>query len=478
MTKRSNFLFLVGEDTGRVLGCYGDRYAKTPNLDRLASQGCRFDQAWTVAPVCAPSRSALVTGEFPIKTGTHQMRSKRLNPPRLFTQELRDAGYHVTWPTKLDFNFEAPEGEGGWRDDADEWEDRLRNGELSDGPFLAFYNIGVTHESGMWPDGVHPAGKGASRRGGGWPRPEAVSDPDEAPVMPYHPDTPIVREDVARHYDNLHALDQKVGDLLDALDASGQADNTMVVFLADHGRGLPREKRWCYPAGLHMPLIVRWPGHVKPNSVSDELVSWVDLAPTFLALAGIDKPDNYDGRIFLGDDTEPEPAYAFHARDRMDEAFDLVRTCTDGRWFYVHNGYPQIRMSQRTWYMEAMPTVKELRRLDYEDQLDAHTGIWMSKERQAEELYDLQTDPNCLRNLASDPGREAIRQRMNDAVEAWRERCDDKGRHTERELAEQGLVEDQVDSYRARLDTLPPPYSEVTPPTVTEPSDLEAVYGG
>src|SRR5690606_34792867 len=184
------------------------------------------------------------------------MRSTLLSPPRLFTHELRDAGYYVSWHSKLDFNFEPTEG---WRDDHEDWLPALREGRLNGRPFFLYTNIGITHESRMWPDDDPRRPRAAVSRE--WPaRPPAIHDPQRVPVPPYLPDTPEVRGDIARHYDNLAALDGQVGRILQALDESGQADETIVLYLSDHGRGLPREKRWPYTAGIHMPLIVRWPG--------------------------------------------------------------------------------------------------------------------------------------------------------------------------------------------------------------------------
>ncbi|MEM7808156.1 MAG: sulfatase [Planctomycetota bacterium] len=462
-----NVVLIVGEDTGRLLGCYGDHYAKTPNLDRLASQGCRFDQAWTTSPVCAPSRAAMVTGQFPTKIGTHQMRSKLINPPRLFTQDLQDAGYYVSWPTKLDFNFKEPDG---WVNDRDPWIDRLREGSLGDGkPFFAFVNLNETHESGMWPVGTfapevgHPVEK---------PRSPAVSDPDEAPVPPYLPDVPAVREDIARHYDNIHKIDKDVGEILDALDASGKADDTIVLFIADHGRGLPREKRWPYPAGLHMPMIVRWPGHLDAGSFRHDLVSWVDFAPTFNNLAGKEPSPDHDGRVFLGESTQPGHDVVFGARDRMDESFDRVRSCTDGRWHYVRNFFPQLPCAQRNRYMELMPTVKTMRQMNHEGTLKGPAALFMQRSKPAEELYDLQTDYACVRNLADNPARAGILKRLSERMDRWLEEKPDMGAIKERDLIARGIVEDQFPGISERRGDLPEPYRSETQKSVMEEDEV------
>lgn len=467
--ERPNFLFIIGEDTGRYLACYGDPVAQTPHLDRLASEGCRFDQAWTTSPVCAPSRSALVTGQYPMKIGTHHMRSRLLDPPRLFTHELRDAGYHVSWPTKLDFNLDPTEG---WRDDDEMWQDRLRSGDLPDKPWLLYQNIGITHESTMWPD----EGQGESRPRSWFlqfePRPPRQTDPDAVPLPDYLPDTPAVREDIARHYDNIAELDRQMGGILDALAASGQAENTFVIFLADHGRGLPREKRWPYAPGLRMPLIVRGPG-IEAGSTRDELVSWTDIAPTILSLAGAEIPESYDGQVFLGPDADEPRKYVFGGRDRMDEAFDRVRVVSDGEWLYVRNFYPQIPYAQRLKYMEHLPTMQELRRLRAAGQLAGSDALFMQETKPEEELYDLRLDARCVNNLADDPVARGRRDRLSAALERWIEEIGDLGGVPERELIERGLVEDQITGHRQSLEPLSPEHRIGPELTVVEPGDLE-----
>lgn len=457
-----NLLLLIGEDTGRLLGCYGDPIAQTPNLDRLASQGRRFDQAYTTCPVCAPARSSIVTGQYPTKIGTHQMRSTLLTPPRLFTHELRDAGYHVSWPSKTDFNFTPTEG---WRDDGDDWLDRLREGRMPGRPWFAYTNFQVTHESGMWPP------ESEHQRAGG--RAPAVTDPARVPVPGYLPDTPAVRADIARHYDNIVELDRQVGAVLDALEASGEADRTVVLFIADHGRGLPREKRWCYTAGLHMPLIVRGPG-VQPG-VDDRLVSWVDLAPTLLTLAGVPIPGAYDGQPFLGAGSETPRQHVFAGRDRMDEAFDRVRIARDGRYHYVRNFYPRIPYAQRNQYMERMPSMAELRRLHAAGELRGSRAVFMQASKTPEELYDLAADPQCLHNLADSPAHAEAKRGLAAALDRWLRETGDLGAVPERELIARGLVMDRMDEYRARIEPLPPEHRIGLPLTVLEPQDLDAM---
>lgn len=453
-----NIILLIGEDTGLTLGCYGDPDAKTPNLDRLAAEGTRYTHAISTCPVCAPSRSSIVTGVYPWSLGTHQMRSTLLAPPRLFTHELRDAGYFVNWHTKTDFNFEPDTAGGGtpWRDADHDWRVELAHGTLPQQPFFLYRNFGVTHESTMWDESEH---------GGAWQErlreqhrlaPDQRHDPAAVRVPAYLPDTPEVRTNLARYYDALSIQDAQVGEVLAALEQSPYAGNTIVIYMTDHGRGLPREKRWCYDAGIHLPLLVRMPGQT-PGQVCEDVVNWVDIAPTILSLAGVAAPRHYQGQAFLGDAKAATPRRcAFAGRDRMDESFDHVRIARDARWHYIRNTFPKIPYSQRNHYMERMNATQVLRRMRAAGTLTGDAGVWMSDAKPAEELYDAVADPAMVRNLADEAAHASTLARMRAALDEHLHRVGDLGVTDERELVERGLVKDRIDEYRARSEPLPP----------------------
>jgi arylsulfatase A-like enzyme len=295
------------------------------------------------------------------------------------------------------------------------------------------------------------------------------------PVPAYLPDTPVVRRDIAQHDDNTAEVDRLVGQRLEALEASGLAQNTVVIFIVDHGRGLPREKRWPYPAGLHMPLIIRWPGKIGPGTVEHRLVSWVDLAPTILRIAGVEVPKHYDGLAFLGPggvSVQPEREHAFGGRDRMDEALDRQRVCTDGRYWYVRNFFPQLPYAQRVRYMENGPTTQELRRLHAAGELHGSAEVFMQPTKPAEEFYDLAGDPDAVSNLVDDPAHEGTLQRLRLAMDDWLEGDWDLGAVPERELIQRGLQEDQLDQYRSRIEPLPPAQQIGPELTVLEPHEV------
>ncbi|TVQ26847.1 MAG: sulfatase [Spirochaetaceae bacterium] len=453
-TGRPNFILLVGEDTGRQHGCYGDPAGTTPTIDALADSGLRYTNACATGTVCAPSRAALVTGRYQWSFGAHHMRSTVCDPPRLFTHELRDAGYHVRWPGKTDFNFEPPTD---FADGTADWIDDLGAGRLPETGFFVFHNLGVTHESTMWPDESPHSGMVQERLAREHElSPDERHDPTRVPVPPYLPDTEAVRTSLARYYDALTLQDHDVARVLEALRASPYAENTIVMYMSDHGRGVVREKRWCYEAGIHLPLIVHGPGITA--GVDEQTVSWVDVAPTVLTLAGVPVPDGYHGLPFLTADREPAERrreIAFAGRDRMDEGFDRVRAARSRQFLYIRNDYPDIPYAQRLTYMERHPATHEVRRLAAEGQLNTAQMLWMQPQKPAEELYDVEADPANVHNLVDDAVYSGQRDALRAALEAELSRTDDLGLKSERKLIAEGVVTDRLTEYSERLEPLP-----------------------
>ncbi|MEM6552139.1 MAG: sulfatase [Planctomycetota bacterium] len=451
-----NFLFLVSEDVGIHHGCYGNPYAHTPHIDRLASEGVRYTHAFTTCPVCAPSRSTMVTGQYPYAIGTHLMRCVLRDPPRLFTHELQDAGYHVAWPTKTDFNFTPTDN---WCTNTDAWWEQAP----PDKPFFLFRNFGVTHESSMWRDPDQQAQATPDV-------PDALRHrPEDAPVPADLFDCPEVRNQQVLYHDSLTQADHEIGQCLDWLDQHNLRDNTIVVYLSDHGCGLPRNKRWCFDPGIHMPLIIRFPNTPQfkdPNSrratlvgkTRDTLVSWIDLAPTVLTLAGVPTPDHYQGETFLNPDgstpTNPRPT-AFGGRDRMGEAFDHVRFARDHNYLYIRNTFPNIPYAQRNGYMEQAPAIRAMREAHTADTLSPTAAAWFQHPKPPEELYHLADDPYCINNLIEDPQHQPHADRLRDQLDTHLEHIGDLGTTDETNLIAQGLIEDQIDAMRSRKGPLP-----------------------
>ena len=447
--EKPNIVFITCEDISPNLGCYGDPDALTPNLDAFAKAGARFTRAFTHAPVCAPSRSGIITGMYPTSMGSHHMRSKLTTTPPLFVDYLRKAGYTVCWPTagaggvgKTDFNFDVPKG---WVDETADW---TKKPEVLKAPFFAVYNVTVTHESQA------RAADAAYKKNTARLKPGEVRDRAKVALPPYYPDTPAVRECVGKYHDNITAMDYTVGDVLKLLDDRKLADNTVVVFYGDHGAGLPRAKRWPYDSGLRVPLLVRWPGQVAPGSVRDDLVCFLDLAPTVLSLAGAAVPAHMQGRVMLGATAQPAPPFVFGARDRMDETYDRVRTVRGERYRYVRNFEPDLPYFQYINYMDEMPIMRDWRRLAFEGKLNKTQMLFMSRTKPKEELYDLDADPHEVNNLATAEAAplQKTRKEMSAALDTWIKDTKDLGEVPEKELIKRGIVKDVLTAeYDARV---------------------------
>jgi N-sulfoglucosamine sulfohydrolase len=457
---RPNIVWIFGEDMGPELGCYGDKQAITPSMDRLAREGALYTHCYTHAPVCAPSRSGLITGQYPTTIGTHHMRSQLLNPPPMFTDYLKKAGYTICWPTKsgfgkTDFNFEVPKNAFDVRTD---WTEKKPQQ-----PFFGFFNITWSHESKIRAD------KETFARLTEKLRPNERHDPNKMEVPPYHPDAPEVRRDLANYYDLVTAVDKKMGDVLDTLEKWGIASNTVIILTGDHGRGLPRSKRWVYDSGIHVPLIVRWPGQIKPGTVRDDLVSFIDFAPTSMSLAGVPRPPIHDsplpvpgghknaeplypplqGIAFLGENAQKRD-YIFAARDRMDETYDRIRAVRDKQFEYIRNFEPQLPYAQRIAYNEEMPTMQVWRKWNAEWKLNDTQKIFFAPTKPKEELYDCKFDPYEIHNLADNPKYGKKLKELRGELDKWVEQTHDMGAIPEKELIKRGLVADRLSGYDAR----------------------------
>ena len=433
---RPNIVWISTEDMSPHLGAYGDRFARTPVLDQLARESLRFTHAFTTAPVCAPSRAAIITGMYQTAIGAQHMRTTEDRVPELpgpylavppfyvkaFPEYLRAAGYYTTNRAKTDYQFGVPFTIWDALGEDAHWRKRRDR----DQPFFSVFNIGVTHESQIFPSS--PARKGK----------KLVSDPSEVPLPPYYPDTPLVREELARMYDNIADMDAQVGQLLRQLEEDGLADNTIVFFWSDHGDGVPRAKRSLYDSGLHVPLMVRWPKKLQPpfapGTANGQLVSFIDLAPTVLSMAGLDVPAHLQGRVIVGPKAGAEPEYVFAARDRMDIEYDMMRSARDKRYLYIRNFAPELPYAGFIIYRNQSAIMQEWFRLQAERKLSGPSALWMRTSRPPEELYDTAADPHQINNLAADPAHRARLERMRQAVTAWMSRIDDHGLINEPEM--------------------------------------------
>lgn len=456
MAQRPNFIVIQAEDAGRALGCYGDPDACTPNLDALAQRGCRYDNAFSTAPVCAPSRTTMACGRYAWSMGNHHMRCTLAEPPRTFTEELREAGYYVDWAEKTDFNFNPrPQHADQCWGGHERWRDALAHGAFADQPFFLYTNLGITHESTLWGPAVSNPGamEGRIRMEQDLPD-ELRPNPATVRVPAYLPDTLEVRTDIARFYEAVAIMDQQAGRILEALEASGQKENTYVIFLSDHGRGLAREKRWLYAAGMHLSFLMAGPG-IEPGSVSQRLVSWVDLAPTVMGLAGVEIPETYEGTAFFGPAEGPERTCVFAGRDRMDETFDRCRAVRDRDFHYIRNDYPQLPWMPNHHYMNFMSTTWVMRTLHAQNQLPTEVAQFMAPAKPAEELYDPVADPDMVHNLAGDPQYTDVLNQMRKRLADFQKEVPDLAEFSERELIDRGILTDRLEEYRKRIKPLP-----------------------
>lgn len=422
--KKPNIIVLIAEDISPALGCYGDEYATTPNIDALASEGMVYDFAMTTAPICAPSRSALATGIYATSLGTQQLRCEIPFPDQLKTlpELLSDNGYFTSNRDKTDYNFD-PEGMWNhWSSEYAPWRHR------ADGqPFYSFINIGPSHEGSVNNlDNYNKFVKDLPK--------DKFHDPAKVTVPPYYPDSPKTREIWAHYYDILTVLDQTVKTVLDSLKADGLMDETIIFFIADHGFGMPRYKRWLNKTGMNVPFIVYAPEkyrdlipNFEPGGHNPDLMSFIDLPPTILNLAGVKIPDYLEGQPIMGKNAEPKRKLAFGARDRADDMYEMSRSVTDGQYIYVRHFMPHLPYIQTGYiFSDEKEAYRELRRLHNLGQTNAEQEkLWNKKP--IEELYDLKSDPQELNNLAENADFSEIKNNLKKELHQWMIETNDLG---------------------------------------------------
>ena len=415
-----NILWLIAEDLSAAdLGSYGNPAAVTPNLDRLAAEGTRYANAFTTTPVCSPSRSSLITGMYNTTINAHNHRSHvgskspyqtgyRLpEPVKIIPRYLKEAGYTTFIWGKTDYNF-------NWDNEYDF--DHSTNAPLKpelqnwqqlkqQQPFFAQIHFKETH---------HP-----------WKGHPKVVDRSRIKLPPIYPETPDAIEQWGQYLDELAALDTKIGSVLQRLKADGLLDNTIIFFLSDHGREQLRAKQWVYDAGIHVPLIVHWPGHLPSNAVDHQMISLIDVSATSLALAGIKPPAYMDGQNFLEPDATPR-GHVVATRDRDDETFDRVRAVRTQRYKYIRNYYPELPWTQFNYYIEHTvdgtsnyPMFNLMKSLHSSGELTPEQALFWAPEKPAEELYDLKEDPFETVNLAERKEMAGTLEQMRQYLREW-----------------------------------------------------------
>ncbi|MBR7742681.1 sulfatase-like hydrolase/transferase [Phycicoccus sp. BSK3Z-2] len=409
--RRPNIVWLVSEDCSPHGAELGDGLARTPTIDRLAREGVVFENMFTTYPVCAPARFAILTGAPAQRHGAHQMRSRpHLDPSlRTYPEVMREAGYFCTNNPKTDYNCDVDPA-AVWDGDgtSGDWRDRP-----DDRPFLAVFNANATHESTLWRTEVGPV------------------RPDEVRVPPYLPDTPEIRGDIARYYTAVEETDARFVQILAALEEDGLTEDTVVLYSSDHGGCAPWSKRYCHDQGLRVPLVVwappRWQHLLPadPGSRLDEPVTHLDVTTTIITLGGAQVPPTMDGRPLVGRDRDPH-AYAFGARDRMDERYDLVRTVRDERYRLLRNYLPHRPAGQHqafAWQAAGYRSWETELRAGRLDPVQRR----FFEPRPGVELYDCVADPDHLVDLAAEPEHAERVATMQAALDAWILACGDRG---------------------------------------------------
>lgn len=460
---RPNILWLVTEDMSPYLAAFGDSTieANTPNLNRLAAEGIIYTNLYSPSGVCAPSRAAIATGMYPSGIGANHMRTssytevtglpayEAVPPPEvhMMSEYLRKAGYYCSNNSKKDYQFNDPVTAWDESSNYAHWRNRAEGQ-----PFFSIFNFTVTHESGLFePYGYrrnefrHYQAGDTSFVAAAWnaKTQEAETQPHvskdlDFPIPPYLPETDSVRRDMWKMYNNIAEMDQQLGAVLKQLEADGLLDSTIIFFYGDHGGPLPRQKRLIYDSGLNSPMIIRFPGKWQAGSQDDQLLSFIDFAPTVMSLVGIEPPAHLQGQAFLGEFKAGQPRKYIHAAaDRFDGFTDAIRAVHGPRFKYIRNYRPEQGYYLPVVYRERIPTMRELLRMRDAGTLNEYQAQWFRQNKPAEELFDCENDPHELHNLAEDPAYADQLAELRAEMDRWLAAIGDQPNLPEAELVSQ-----------------------------------------
>ncbi len=400
---RPNFVFLISDDQSYPdAGCYGNKFLQTPNIDRLAREGLRFDRAFAPSPSCSPSRSAILTGKSPHETGTSRFHSPMPTGQVTILEYLKKRGYYTGAFKKVHQGLEF------WK----RWDFQGHHQ-----PIRTFFEARPKDRPFFLHVGYHDPHR-PYLPGERYPDHNKRSD---VTVPSFLPDSPGVRKDLAHYYEAIERLDARVGRFLKLLDEYGLAQNTLLIFTSDQGMPFPGAKGTLYDPGLHVPFIARWPGRIKPGSVTSELISFVDLSPTWLDAAGIPVPNAMDGTSFL--ELLRGRRYAqrkeIFAERNYHTHLDLIRCIRTKRYKLIHNFLPETPYRPLSDIARS-PSWRSIERLHHEGKLSPDlTRRYFDKPRPETELYDLQKDPGETENLANDPSYAATLQKLREKLSRW-----------------------------------------------------------
>jgi arylsulfatase A-like enzyme len=447
--ERPNILWIIIDDMSANFSCYGETAIKTPHVDELVKQGTKFTKAFVTAPVCSTCRSAFITGMYQTSIGAHHHRSGRGEKKIYLPKEIRPipelfqaAGYHTSvgsWPNKkgrlgkTDYNFE-------WDQkmyDGNDWSSRKKGQ-----PFFAQIQT--------------PGGKlrGASKEANDRLS-EKVKDKlgtrtkvEDVKLPPYYPNDPVLLYDWASYLDSVVETDRVVGEIVQKLKDDGDYENTIIVFMTDHGISHARGKQFMYDEGLHVPLVISGPG-IKSGEVRTDLVEHIDIAALSLAKAGIKIPEYMEAKDILAKDYQPRK-YVYAARDRCDETVDHLRSVRSQKYKYIRNFLPERPQLQPNAYKDKKAIYIALRKAHAEGKLNQTQELLFLEKRAPEELYDLENDPFEINNLAADPKYKETLLQYRKELEDWMTRTNDQGRTPESEAMFDSDMALYLNTLRAR----------------------------
>lgn len=434
-TTRPNIVLVLFEDLSPRVGAFGDELAVTPNFDRIAAEGVRYTNVFTTSGVCAPSRAALITGRYQHTIGAQHMRTTNaaglatggpqpyLAVPaadvKAFPETLRASGYHTSNDSKTDYQFGEPFTIWDVSEEGADWSARS-----GDQPFFHMRTFFNTHESTIWPKDMTPTNPVeafiVNRNQTVFATRQVTVAPEDVEVPPYLPDTDAVRRDLARHYDNIAFTDAQLGQLYDRLEAEGLLDDTILIISTDHGDGLPRMKRSLYDSGLHVPMVIRYPDGWGAGAINEEMISFIDLAPTILSWAGLEPSDSLHGADFSGVDRSPERDHIFAAQDRMDSEMSRRRAVRDDRFKYIRNFQAGDPYFEPLAFRDSQPSMKALWAGLAEGLLPPEAAR-LFEPLPEEQLYDTLADPHEVRNLADDTAYAKDLDRLRLELDTWLE---------------------------------------------------------
>tara|TARA_B110000263_G_C15302338_1_gene508626 strand:- start:113 stop:1516 length:1404 start_codon:yes stop_codon:yes gene_type:complete len=435
---KPNIVWLVAEDQSQYFfPFYGDNSVTLPNISQLLENGIVYDGMNSPYPVCAPARSAIITGMYPNSIGTGNMRayhynrtvrtdnesilgfpyysSKLAEQIKPFTQILRENGYYTTNNSKMDYNFKLRED--AWDESSKEasWEKRNK-----DQPFFSVFNFGVTHESQIWLRDKQ----------------ELKVDPNDLSVPPFFPNDSLTRHALAVNYSNLVEMDKQMGEIIDKLKDQGLYENTYIFFYSDHGGPFPRHKRAIYDTGSKVPLVIKFPKRIKVKEKRNyDFLNFIDFAPTILSIVGLEIPKVYQGIAFLGSKkSKNKRNYSYTASDRFDEVTDRIRAVKTKKHKYIRNYDTNKPHALNNSYRTQMALMRHLTALNESNLLSAEQKLWFNVPKNLEEFYDLENDPFELNNLIGEKKYSKEIENLRIQLDNWIDQINDPVNIPENEL--------------------------------------------